>query len=140
MKSICILTLAFMAMPAFASISQEALKAVPGGKILSEKKEEVKVQTPSGSVVEVEFNREGKLKEASGNSIGDNFVPGGEVKPLKEIVASLQANGKEVAGDWSLDKHMIKGWRYEIGGTENGKPVEYEVDARNGKVLDVEND
>lgn len=126
---------------AFAKISDDALKFVPGGKIVQEKAEEVKVQTPAGSVVEVEFDRGGKFEEASGDSVdNDIFVPGNGILSLKDAVAALKKDGKSPVGEWSLDDSVLKGWHYEFEGFENGKKMDYVVDAKTGKLTDSKAD
>lgn len=126
---------------AFATISEEALKFVPGGKVLSEKVDEVKIQVPNGGVVEVEFDRSGKLDEASGDSVdNDIFVPSNGILSLKEAVAALKKEGKVAVGDWSIDNSMIKGWYYKFEGFEQGKKMDYTLDAKTGKLLDAKLD
>lgn len=120
----------------YAGLSDEALKLIPGGKVVAEKKEEVKIQTPEGSIVEVEYER-GKFEEASGdNAEKDVLVPGEGLLSLKDAVASLKKSGKTPVGDWSLDKSFIKGWHYEFEGFENNQKMDYIVDAKTGKLLE----
>lgn len=136
-KILALLTITMISGGAFAKISDDALKFVPGGKIIQEKKDEVKVETPAGSVVEVEFDRKGKFEEASGDSImNDLFVPGDGLMALKDAVAMTQKQGKTLTGEWSLDKSMMKGWYYKFEGSENGKKMDYLVDAKTGKILE----
>lgn len=125
---------------AFATISDDALKYVPGGKVLSQKADEVKVQSPNGSVVEVEF-KSGKFDEASGNAVDqDIFVPETGMLSLKDAVAALKKEGKVAVGEWSIDNNIIKGWHYEFEGFEQGKKMDYVVDAKTGKLLNAEID
>ena len=125
---------------AFATITDDALKYVPGGKIVAQKIDEVKVQTPNGTVVEVEFTS-GKLDEASGNAVDqDIFVPEDGMMSLKDAVAALKKEGKVAVGEWSIDNNLIKGWHYEFEGFEQGKKMDYEVDAKTGKLLSAEID
>lgn len=124
--------------PALASeYTEAALKLVPGGKVVQEKSKEVKVETTNGSIVEVEFKRDGTFEEASGDNLEkDNFVPGKGLISLQETVASLKKAGKSPVGDWSLEDSMLKGWHYEFEGFENGKNMDYLVDAKTGKLLE----
>ena len=124
-----------------ATMSEKALKYVPGGKVIQEKKDEVKVQTPNGSIVEIEFKRNGDLEEASGDTVDkDIFVPGEGLLSLKDAYAAMTKAGKAPVGDWSLDKSMMKGWHYEFEGAENGKNMDYVVDAKTGKIVDSQED
>lgn len=128
--------------PAMASaLSDEALSYIPGGKVVAEKKDEVKVQGPNGSIIEVEFNRSGKFDEASGDSVDqDVFVPGNGILSLKEAVTALKKEGKSAVGEWSIDNSMIRGWYYEFEGFEAGNKMDYTLDAKTGKLLSVEID
>lgn len=113
-----------------------ALKYVPGGEIVVEKKDEVKVKTPKGGIVEVEFKRNGDFEEASGkNASQDVFQPPFDLVPLSKAVKGLKDAKKEASGEWSLDSSYSKGWHYEFEAYEDGKEVEYLVDAKNGKFL-----
>lgn len=126
-----------LSLPTFAAakLSESALKMVPGGKVVHEKDDEVKVQTESGSVVEVEFKHNGDFEEASGHAVDkDQFEPGMNLMPLKDVVAAVKKAGKKPVGDWSLDDSMLKGWNYEFEGMEEGKSMEYVVDAKTGKI------
>jgi uncharacterized membrane protein YkoI len=141
MKSFTHLALGFLVFTSATSIAatmqENALKYVPGGKIIQEKKNEIKVQTPDGSIVEVEFKRNGNLEEASGDTVEkDIFVPGEGLLSLKDAYAAMTKAGKKPVGDWSLDESMIKGWHYEFEGVENGKNMDYVVDAKTGKIVD----
>ena len=125
----------------FAGIASDAVKYVPGGKVVQEKAEEVKIQTPAGTIVEVEFDRAGKFEEASGDSVeNDVFVPGEGLLSLKDAVDSLKKAGKTPVGDWSLDSSLIRGWHYEFEGFENGKKMDYVLDAKTGKLISSEID
>lgn len=124
-----------------SAISDEALKYIPGGKVVSEKADEVKVQGPNGTIIEIEFNRSGKFDEASGDSVEqDVFVPGNDILSLKEAVAALKKEGKSAVGEWSIDNSMIRGWYYEFEGFEEGKKMDYTIDGKSGKLLSVEID
>ena len=125
---------------AFAGMAEDALKLVPGGKVVAEKAEEVKVQVPNGGIVEVEFQA-GKFEEASGDSVEhDIFIPGQGLLSLKDAVEAMKKAGKTPVGEWSLDNSFLKGWHYEFEGHENGKKMDYIVDAKSGKLLDAKVD
>lgn len=118
-----------------ATQGESALKMVPGGKVLQEKEKEVRIQTTNGSIVELEFKRNGDFEEASGHAVDkDNFVPGQNLMSLKDAVASVKKTGKTPVGNWSLEESMMKGWHYEFEGMENGKSMDYVVDAKTGKL------
>lgn len=141
-KSLLALSImALISAPAFATTTEDALRLVPGGKLLSEKPDEIKIQTPNGGVVEVEFNRNGKLDEASGNSVElDLFIPENGLLSLKDAVIALKKEGKIAVGDWSIDNNMISGWYYEFEGFESGKKMDYTLDAKTGKLVNAEID
>lgn len=122
-----------------ASHGEKALKYVPGGTVVSEKKDEFKIKTANGKIVEVELDRNGKLDEASGYSIEDQFVPGGDLKPLNEVVAMLQKEGKNLTGEWSFDRSTTRGWYYEFDGQdEKGRDLEVKVDAKTGNIIKID--
>lgn len=111
---------------------------VPDGEIVQEKEREYKVRTKQGSIVEVEFERNGVFEEASGKSVEkDVLVPGEGLISLSAAVESLKKAGKVSSGDWSLEKSFIKGWVYEFEGFEQGREVEYLINAENGKFLET---
>lgn len=124
--------------PLLAAVSQDqALKYVPGAKVLRDDGYEFKLQTPKGTVVEVELNRDGSLDEASGKSIaaGDVFIPGEGRISLADALSALKKEGKVPRGEWSFEKSMLKGWVYEVEGMEDGKEMEYKIDAKTGKLV-----
>ena len=121
---------------AFAQdLSDMALKFVPGGSVVELKKDEVKVKTPAGSLVEIEFDRKGELEEASGDAIeNDIFVPGKSYKNLSEISKTLKDQGYQLTGDWSYESSFMKDWHYEVDAFKDGQNLEIEVDAKSGKM------
>ena len=75
---------------ASADISKNALEYVPNGTLVSHDDDEVKIKTPSGTIIEVEFNKEGTLREASGNSVSkDIFVPGNKLLTLEAAAQAM---------------------------------------------------
>ena len=144
MKSFMMMSLlisASISAMAAADLGKEALKYVPDGKVELMEKDEVKVKTTQGTMVEVEFDRNGGLQEASGDfAQKDNFVPGNGLLSLKDAVAAITKNGKTVDGEWSLDKDFLRDWEYEFEGIENGKKFEYVVNAKTGKLLESKPD
>jgi uncharacterized membrane protein YkoI len=139
MKKIQVIIIVVLACgTAFAgTLSEQALKLVPGGTVAREKTKEVKVKTPQETIVEVEFHSDGTLDEASGDHVEkDVFVPNEGLLSLKSAVDELVKQGKTPSGDWSLEKGFLKGWRYEFEGRENGQKYDYVVDAKTGKLLD----
>lgn len=130
--------LAITSLSAFAAVKDEdALKFVPGGTVVENKKDEVKVRSPQGGIVELEFKRNGELDEASGDMIeSDSFAPGKDYLPLDRIAAALKEEGHQLRGDWSYDKSFMKDWRYEIDTTQNNEQLELVVDAKTAKILD----
>lgn len=122
-------------------IGKESLKYVPNGKIEVKEKDEVKVKTVQDTFIEIEFNRDGSLDEASGDlALKDEFTPGNKLLTLKEAVAALEKSGKTASGEWSLDKGFLKDWEYEFEGVEDGKKFEYVVNAKTGKLTESKPD
>lgn len=144
MKSMKVLSVGLLALalPVMAAtMSESALKMVPGGKVVQEKDKEIKVQTKENTIVEIEFKRNGDFEEASGKMVDkDNFEPGQNLLSLKDALAAVKKAGKNPNGEWSLDDSMIKGWHYEFEGIENGKSMEYVVDAKTGTLKETKQD
>lgn len=121
--------------------SEQALQFVPKGKIVQEKPDEVKIQTTSGSIVEVEFANNGDFEEASGNSVEqDIFVPPNGLVTLSQAAQAVKSANKPISGKWSLDRSLMNGWHYEFEGYENGNEMEYTVDAKTGKYVSTKVD
>ena len=119
-------------------INEKTKQLVPEGTIAQEKEREFKVRTKAGSIVEVEFERNGKFEEASGKSPDkDVLVPGNGLITLASATDVLKKQGKVASGDWSLENSFIKGWVYEFEGFEKGKEVDYLIDAKSGKFLET---
>lgn len=129
------LTLLAASFQTFASEhSHAALKMIPGGKIIQEEAREVTVLTPNQTAIEVEFKRNGKFEEASGDNLEkDIFAPEGLLS-LQEAVALLKKEGKNPIGDWSLEESLFGNFYYEFEGIEAGKEMDYQVDAKTGKI------
>ena len=132
--SILILTTVISSMAMAASnLGTEAMKLVPNSKIAHEKGDEVKLQTAQGGMIEIDFDRKGVFSEASGtNADQDVFNAPNQLLSLKDAVAAAKKAGKTPAGKWSLEKETLSGWVYEFAGFENGKEMEYIVDAKTG--------
>lgn len=130
------ITLFTLSSQAFASESSEtALKMIPGGKVIQEKTREVMVLTPNQSTIEVEFKRNGKFEEASGDNLEkDILVPDMGLISLQDAVALLKKEGKTPIGEWSLEESLFGNWHYEFEGVEGGKKMDYQVDAKTGKI------
>lgn len=128
--------LVFSAQSFAQDLKASALKYVPGGAVVELKKDEVKVKTPAGSLVEIEFNRNGELDEASGDAIeSDVFIPGNDYKNLSEISKTLKDQGYQLSGDWSYESSFMKPWHYEVDAFKDGQSYEVEIDAKTGKIL-----
>lgn len=113
-----------------------ALKFVPEGQVVSESVREFKIRTKNNTVVEIEFERDGSFEEASGKDVQkDVLVTDLGIKSLEDALKSARAEGKSPIGEWSLDKSMLRGWYYEFEGFEDGKKMEYVVDAKTGKII-----
>lgn len=117
-------------------MKENALKMVPGGQVVSESTREYKIQTKNQSIVEIEFETDGSFEEASGNDIEkDVLVMDQGVMGLQDAVKAVKKAGKTPVGEWTLDKSFLHGWYYEFDGVENGKKMEYVLDAKSGKLL-----
>ncbi|GEM_PF-1627388 len=120
-----------------AQMKESLTKLVPESKVVKKDGDEYEVMTPKNTIVEVEFNRDGSVDEASGDAaaVGDAFVPGNGMISLAEAIESLKKSGKTAAGDWSYKKSFTNGWVYEFEGLENGKDMEYQVSAKDGSLV-----
>ena len=117
-------------------LKETAVKMVPGAKLVVEDGHEFKFQTAKGTIVEVELHRDGSIDEASGDvALNDIFHPGRGLLTLTDAINALKKAGKSPVGDWSFEKSMLHGWIYEFDGIENGKEMEYAIDATNGKLV-----
>lgn len=115
---------------------------VPDFQVLEKDGNEFDLLTKNKTVVEVEFANDLSVDEASGKAAtaGDVFTPGGGLISLEEAVASLKKAGKSAKGEWSLEKSFTKGWIYEFEGEENGKRMEYSINAKNGSLVSSSRD
>ena len=114
-----------------------AVKMVPGAKVVKIEGREFDLQTTKDTLVEVEVNSDGSIDEASGKAAlgGDLFVPGKGHINLETAVATLKKAGKNPSGSWSFKKSVLSGWIYEFDGIEAGKEMEYDISAKDGKLL-----
>lgn len=120
----------------------DATKLVPGGKILSQKPDEIKVTTKAGTVVEIGLDGDGEMEEATGSSAdkGDVFEPGDKMITLKMAVDSLKKSGKTLQGEWTFEENEEGDWVYDLEGVEKKAAVDYIVNATNGKLIKTEVD
>lgn len=120
-----------------AQLKESLTKLVPESKVVKKDGDEYEVMTPKNTVVEVEFNRDGSVDEASGDSAmgGDVFVPGNGMIALGAAVESLKKSGKTGTGDWEYKKSFRNGWVYEFEGRENDKDMEYQISAKDGSLV-----
>lgn len=131
------LAISTQALAANATPRENALKYVKEGKVVHEKENDFKIQTKSGSIVEVEFKNDGTLEEASGKALDqDIFEPGNGMISLKDAKDALKKAGKAPVGEWSFENSLTKGWNYEFEGFESGNKMDYVVDAKSGKLLE----
>lgn len=115
---------------------------VPGGTVVKHEKNDYDLETPGKTIVEVELTKDGAVDEASGDAShnGDVFVPGDGRMSLTEAVEALKKAGKTATGEWSFEKKLTGGWVYELDGTEKDQRMEYEVSAKDGKILSEKKD
>jgi hypothetical protein len=114
----------------------EALSYVPGGQVVRVEHDEVKIQTSNGTIVEIEFLRNGSFEEASGkNAQQDVLTPPNSLVTLGVALQGLKDAGKSASGEWSLEHSMRHNWHYEFEGYENGQEMEYVVNAKTGKFI-----
>lgn len=122
---------------AVEKLDTEALAMVPKGKVLDQSFREVTVKTESGTKVKLEFERQGKLQEASGLNLnrGDEFEPGSGLISLSTAAQSASKSGHQVKGGWNLEKDPQYGWVYELAEEETDRKLIHLVNAKNGKVV-----
>ncbi len=120
-----------------AQIKESLNQFVPESKFLHKDGDEYKVTTAKQTIVEVEFDRDGKVDEASGDAVegGDVFIPGRGNFTLAQALDALKKSGKTPTGDWKYKKSFLNGWVYEFEGTENGKKMDYAVSAKDGALV-----
>lgn len=138
---ISLLALSSFSLYAKADFGKTALKVVPGGTVERVDRDEVTVKTAAGTIMEIEFNRDETLDEASGDMASkDTLVPGNGLMSLKDAVAALEKAGKKAEGEWSLDKDFMREWEYEFEGYENNQKYEYVINAKTGELLKSKRD
>ncbi|WP_413584547.1 PepSY domain-containing protein [Bdellovibrio sp. HCB274] len=125
-----------------SKMRESLTKIVPAGNIVKQDGHEYKLTTAKNTLMEVEFNRDGTIDEASGDAAGagDVLVPGEGRKTLEEVIKSLSVAGKKASGDWSFKKSYMHGWVYEVEGFEEGKKMEYLVSAKDGSLIKEKKD
>ncbi|WP_413558346.1 PepSY domain-containing protein [Bdellovibrio sp. HCB209] len=125
-----------------AQIRESLLKIVPEAKVVRQDGHEYKLTTVKQTLMEVEFNRDGSIDDASGDAAaaGDVFVPGNGMLTLAQALESLNKAGKTPSGDWSYKKSFMHGWVYELEGFENGKKMEYLISAKDGALVKEKKD
>ena len=138
LKAFVLFSAVIVGSTAYARVNKEAAaKFVPGAQILKEDGNEFDFKTAKNTVVEVELDSDGAVDEASGDLAheGDVFNPSNGHLTLEAAVAALQKAGKNPAGDWSYEKSIKHGWIYEFEGHEDGKKMEYNISATDGRML-----
>lgn len=125
-----------------AQIRESLMKMVPESKVVRQDGKEYKLTTSKETLMEVEFNRDGTIDDASGDAAvaGDVFAPGDGMMTLAQAVESLKKVGKTPSGDWSYKKSFMHGWVYEMEGFESGKKMEYLISAKDGSLVKEKKD
>ncbi len=128
--------------PSAWAAKEHLSKVAPGAKVVKEDGDTYEVMTPKNTIVEVEFNSDGTIDEASGTAAdaGDMLTPGQGLIPLNAAVDALKKSGKKVAGEWSLEKSFTNGWVYEFQGVEGNKRMDYVVSATDGRLIKSDKD
>lgn len=112
-----------------AALDDIVLTMVPRGKVVDSMGREFTIKTPAGTKIDIEFRRNGKLKEATGRNLnaGDDIEPGEGLISLSSAAQKLQLKGIRPKGHWLLEEDSDLGWIYEI---ENNL-----ISAKSGKIL-----
>lgn len=120
----------------------DTAKLVPDSTVVSKTKIDVKVKTKAGTTIELGFDDDGELEEASGTAAikGDAFIPGDGLLTLKAITDELAKNGKTLQGEWTFEENEEGDWVYDLEGSEKGKEVDFIVNAKTGKLIATEID
>jgi uncharacterized membrane protein YkoI len=139
-ESLIMLMLVFTCLLAHSQASPLVKELVPGGKILTKSKELITVETPKKTIIELVFDEQGKLEEASGKAIltGDVFVPGEKLLSLDKIAEKLK--DKKLDGEWTFEATASGDWTYDVEGTEKSKKVDYIMNAETGAITSIEID
>ncbi len=118
-------------------LKEKVTQMVPESKIVKEDGLEFEVMTKNNTQMEIEFNRDNSIDEASGDAPlnGDVFQPGDNFISLDQAVQSLKTLGKTPSGDWQFEKSFVNGWVYEFDGLEDGKEMTYLINAQNGELV-----
>lgn len=137
-----ILTLSLIATSAFAQTMHERVQQyVPGSIIVKQKNKEVKVLTKNKTIVELEFELNNSLEEASGESLArDSFIPDTGHLNLEQIREIIAKKNKGLEAQWSYENSFLKGWYYEVELQTKNKEIEYKIDAKTGEILSEELD
>lgn len=114
--------------PVSASVDH-AVSMVPKGKLFDFINRDFDIRTKAGTTIEIEFGRDGKLKQASGKNLnkGDELEPGEGLISLSTIAQKLGTSGSKPEGYWLLEEDPELGWIYEIDNKL--------ISAKSGKLL-----
>ncbi|HXH76144.1 MAG TPA: PepSY domain-containing protein [Bacteriovoracaceae bacterium] len=118
-------------------VESKALTMVPKGRIVLINFREVTLKTESGTKVELEFERQGTLQEASGLNLnrGDEFEPGQGLMSLSSVAQKVTKAGHPIKGEWKLEKDDQYGWVYELAEDKDDQKVYHIVNAKTGKLI-----
>lgn len=117
--ALSLIIFSFNACASAQAVNKDLNMIIPDGKVVEVKKHEKKIETPAGTIVEIEYTMTGEFKEAS------------------DVMKNA---GKTISGDWSLEKSFVHGWVYEFEGFENNAKMDYLVDAKTGKLIKAQID
>lgn len=140
--ALSLIIFSFNACASAQAVNKDLNMIIPDGKVVEVKKHEKKIETPAGTIVEIEYTMTGEFKEASGDAVlaGDVLEIGGGLLSLKAATDVMKNAGKTISGDWSLEKSFVHGWVYEFEGFENNAKMDYLVDAKTGKLIKAQID
>lgn len=138
MKYVVFLSVIFSFSSFAQSISEKAAILVPGGKVTSEYYV-TEVTSPSNTEMYVMFTKDGNFRRAEGeNCTKDVFTLGKSGVSLADAVASAKKAGKVPSGGWELSADTSKGWVYLLEGVNDGKAGRFQIEAKSGKFLGMQ--
>lgn len=128
--STLLMTLLFVSSVFATEPKDQALSMVPRGKISETHGRDYIIKTKAGSKIDIEFDLEGKLKQATGKNLnmGDELEPGDGLMSLSSVARQLDQLGQKPSGHWKLEKDKHLGWIYDLNS-------QFILSAHTGKVL-----
>ena len=137
-RYIVILVLVLIPLFGIGKATEEIVKGmVPHGVVAQKTGDDYVVKTKSGTKVMIEFDRSGKLDEASGLNLdrGDIFEPGDGLMTLGSVAQMIKKMTPFTPSLWKLEKDSQIGWFYELTSVTEDEPVSFLINAKTAKLI-----